>query len=874
MNTLSTSVGGLLVVESPAKASTISRYLGDGFQVLASYGHIRDLIEKDGAVDPENNFAMQWEIPPLSKKRLKEIADALKNTDMLYLATDPDREGEAIAWHLHDALDNAGKLKNKQVKRVVFHEVTPNAVKAAIQNPRTLDDHLIDAYRARRGLDYLVGFRLSPVLWRKMPGSKSAGRVQSVALRLVCEREAEIEAFNPQEYWQITGEFHTSDQQSFTGKLHQLDGEKLDKYALGDQTSAQAALQQCVGKDYTITEQNSREEARRPSPPFNTSALQQEASRRLYFSTSQTMQLAQKLYEGIGSMGGLITYMRTDGISMSSEAISSMRGLIAQQYGADYLPDKPRLYKNKSKNAQEAHEAIRPTDPTRTPDSLRGKIDEGLWKLYQLIWQRAVASQMTDAKVQRVSLDITSCDQCAVFRATGQALLFPGYQRVYGQPKAGKDNDKEENKEGDSAMLPPTHKGDHLGLAACTPSQHFTQPPPRYSEASLVKKMEELGIGRPSTYASTLKVLQDRGYVVLDQRRFVPEDRGRLVTTFLSGYFARYVDYDFTAGLESRLDAISNGDSDWLSVMHDFWRDFSLAIAEASELTITEVRDYVDEHLGAHFFRAEGKTEQELRVCPSCADGRLQLGFGRYGLFIGCSNYPQCRYVRQPGNEADGVDMQEYPQVLGDDPHTKMPVLLNKGPYGFYVQLGHTPEKIKGKKAEKPKRAGLLKGMDPATVTLDVALSLLALPRHVGAHPDTGEEIKAGFGRYGAYLLMGGKFTTLPAADNVLDIGLNRAVAVLAEKAKGGKKAASGRELGQHPQDDKPITVKAGRYGPYVQHGKVNATIPKDIDPETITLEAALPLLAARVAKMEEKGGKPTKAVSKGKKNTKAKRTK
>lgn len=852
MNKLATSEKALVIVESPAKATTIGRYLGAHYDVLASYGHVRDLMEKDGAVDPDNHFAMTWEVQVAGKKRIKEIAAALKNVDALYLATDPDREGEAIAWHLHSELENQGKLKDKTVKRIVFNEITKSAILQAIEQPRDLDRDLVDAYLARRGLDFLVGYRLSPILWRKMPGSRSAGRVQSVALRMISEREEEIEDFESQEYWQVQANFSTAKGETFPARLVELRGEKLEKFSLSSEADAEAALAECRGKQYHIQEQTSREETRRPAPPFTTSTLQQEASRKLYFSTSQTMQLAQKLYEGIDSMEGLITYMRTDSTSIAQEAVHAVRGTIQQQFGQDYLPDKPRQFKTKAKNSQEAHEAIRPTDPSRTPQSLAGKIDPAMLKLYELVWKRTMASQMAEARIQRVRLTIPADDQRAAFRASGQSILFPGFLKLYevSVPQQEKDAGDE------TRALPLTKEGERLEQTDCSSSQHFTQPPPRYSEAALVKQMEEIGIGRPSTYASTLKLLQDRGYVRLEQRRFHPEDRGRLVIHFLNGFFTRYIDYDFTAKLEAQLDAISSGERHWIDVMNDFWHPFWKNIQSASELSNTEVRDYIDRTLGQQYFRArDGKTESELRQCPACAEGVLHVNFSRHGMFIGCSRYPDCRFVRQTSGEAELEG--EYPQNLGTDPQTQEDVLLCKGPYGFYVQLGHPPTAETGKKKPaKPKRTSLLKGMTPNDVDLSTALKLLSLPRLVGEHPETGAEIKAGVGRYGPYLLTEGKFTTLPAADSVLDIGLNRALAVLAEKKPGSKKTTPGRGLGNHPDDDKPVTVKDGRYGFYVQHGKVNATIPKDRDPAQITLEEALPLLAARLEKIRQKAKK------------------
>ena len=838
----------LVVVESPAKATTLGRYLGAGYKVLASYGHVRDLEQKDGAVDPDHDFLMRWETSTAGRKRLKEIAEAAKSASTLYLATDPDREGEAIAWHIYEELKN--KIKGKEVKRIAFNSITKTAVTDAIAHPRQLDHDLVDAYRARRGLDFLVGFRLSPVLWRKMPGSKSAGRVQSVALRIICEREDEIDAFRSQPYWQIVGEFTTAKGEPLTARLRQLEGKKIEKLSITTAAEAEHALTLCREGGYRISEHNTREEARRPAPPFNTSSLQQDASRKLHFSTSQTMQLAQKLYEGVGSLGGLITYMRTDGISMNSDAIAAIRQTISKQYGDEYLPEKVRLYKNKSKNAQEAHEAIRPTDPLRHPDSLTDKLEPTMLKLYRLIWQRAVASQMRDARIERVSLDIAGPH--AIFRATGQTLLFPGFLTLYNITTAGVDDT-------DDNHLPKTKAEDVLTLEDCKASEHATQPPARYSEASLVKKMEEIGIGRPSTYASTLKLLQDRGYVELQQRAFHAADRGRLVTCFLNGYFARYLDYDFTANLENQLDEISNGATPWLKVMAQFWKEFWQSIEAANALSATEVRDYIDQTLGAIYFgRDDDKTEQEARRCPVCGEGRLQINFGRYGLFVGCGRYPDCKHIQrtdhdQPGDDPEAA-INDYPKNLGQDSELKRDVLLCKGPYGFYVQREEDPPK--GKKKAKPKRVGLLKGMEPGQVDLKLALKLLALPRVLGKHPDTDQEIKVGVGRYGPYLVTDGKFTSLPKEDHVLDVGLNRAITVLAEqKERKGRqrgRGAPGTGPGQHPDDNANVVLKSGRYGPYVQHHKVLASLPKGTDPEGFTLEEALPLLEARRAKTKK----------------------
>jgi DNA topoisomerase-1 len=856
----------VVVVESPAKAKTINKYLGPGYTVLASFGHVRDLPPKDGSVRPDQDFEMSWEVDGKSEMRIKAIAQALKSADNLILATDPDREGEAISWHISEELQRRKALGGKQVSRVVFNEITKSAVLDAMQHPREVNRELVEAYLARRALDYLVGFTLSPVLWRKLPGSRSAGRVQSVALRLICEREAEIEAFKAQEYWTIAVVFTTEDGQTFVARLTHLDGRKLEKFDLPNEAAAQAAAQKIsAGAPFTVSAVERKTVKRNPFPSFTTSTLQQEASRKLGFSASQTMRVAQRLYEGVdldGETVGLITYMRTDSVQLSGEAIGASRRLIAADYGDRYLPEKPRFYTTKAKNAQEAHEAIRPTDLFRRPRDVGRHLDADQRRLYELIWKRTVASQMESAELDQVAVDIAGAG--VAFRANGSVLKFDGFLTLYQEDR----DDPSEDEEGEG-RLPDMAVGQSVNRKETKPEQHFTQPPPRYSEASLVKRLEELGIGRPSTYASIIQVLQDRSYVRIERKRFYPEDRGRLVTAFLTGFFRRYVEYGFTAGLEEQLDDISGGRIDWKTVLRQFWDDFSQAVAGTKELRISEVIDALDADLGRHFF-PENKDGSDPRVCPGCAKGRLSLKLGKFGAFIGCSNYPECRYTRRLGiDNGDGSAVDMGPKELGLDPASAMKVSLRKGPYGHYVQLGENaapppkPEKRakgekrpKGEKAtkpekpEKPKRVSLPRGLEPADVDLPKALALLALPRPVGAHPESGEMITAGIGRFGPYLKHGPVYKSLAKDDDVLSIGLNRAVALLAE-AKGANRrgGAPGKPLGDHPADGKPVTLHEGRYGPYVKHGKVNATLPKSLSPEQVTLAEALPLLEERAAR-------------------------
>ncbi len=829
----------VVIVESPAKAKTINKYLGRDYKVVASYGHVRDLPAKDGSVRPDADFDMSWEVDGQSEKHVKSIAEAVRGADRLFLATDPDREGEAISWHVREVLLARRALKKGiDVKRVVFNEVTRSAVVEAFRKPRDIDIELVEAYLARRALDYLVGFTLSPVLWRKLPGSRSAGRVQSVALRLVCEREAEIEAFRPREYWTVEVEFATAAGERFTAQLSDLDGKRLDRFALDSEAKAKNAVAAILGAgQFTVAGIERRQVRRHPFPPFTTSTLQQEASRKLGFGASRTMRIAQRLYEGVDLAGdtvGLITYMRTDGVAMAGEAIAAARALIGDEFGARYLPGSPRVYRSPAKNAQEAHEAIRPTDMARKPADVARYLDADQRRLYELIWKRAVASQMESALLDQVSVDIADASGKIRLRATGSTLVFDGFLKLYQEDRD--DTPAEDDAEG--KRLPAMQPKERLERGAVTPSQHFTQPPPRYTEASLVKKLEELGIGRPSTYAAILQVLQDRDYVALDKRRFVPQDRGRLVTAFLTSFFERYVEYNFTAELENQLDDISGGRIDWKEVLRNFWRDFSDAIDGTKELTVKQVLNALDDGLGRHFFPDDG-SGRDPRACPVCGDGRLALKLGRFGAFIGCSNYPNCRYTR-----AFGVETDAQPGVadaaLGTDPASGQPITLKKGPYGHYLQLGN------GENGDKPKRVALPKGANPADVTLDTALRLLALPREIGRHPDTGEPIVAGIGRFGAYLKHGNAFTSLGADDDVLSIGLNRAVTVLAE-AKGGQRRGPQllRELGPHP-DGGTVALYRGRYGPYAGHDGTIASLPKTADPDSFSLEEAVALLAAK----------------------------
>ncbi len=873
----------VVVVESPAKAKTINKYLGKDYTVLASYGHVRDLPSKDGSVNPEEAFAMTWEIASDSKKHIKAIVDALKLDPSLILATDPDREGEAISWHLQEALTERKAIKkDTPVSRVTFNAITKDAVTKAMAAPRQVDMELVEAYLARRALDYLVGFTLSPVLWRKLPGAKSAGRVQSVCLRLVVEREMEIEAFRPREYWSVRAILETPRGQTIEARLVTLAGRKLDRYDLPNAAEAGLAVQAVSSRALSVQEVEAKPANRNPSPPFMTSTLQQEASRKLGMGAKQAMSTAQRLYEA-----GHITYMRTDGIDMAPEAVTQARDAIAARYGKEYVPASPRIYKNKAKNAQEAHECIRPTDMTLAAEDLKlAEADQR--KLYDLIWKRTISSQMEAARMERTTVTIGSKDGQVELRATGQVVLFDGFLKVYeeGRDDAGEDED--------SNRLPQVAKGDPLKPSAKALSgdyaklagddvieddsadirraaaailsangavlgqQHHTAPPPRYTEATLVKRMEELGIGRPSTYASIMDTIQNRGYVLKDKGRLIPEDKGRLVTVFLSNYFRRYVEYDFTADLENQLDEVSAGERPYKEVLERFWKDFHAAVQETSELRITDVLEKINEVLEPHLFPATADGG-DPRLCPNCGLGRLSMRTARAGgAFIGCSNYPECRYTRAFGPPSEGGDatgdiLGPEGKMLGVDPNTSEKVTLRTGRFGPYVQLGEMTEEVK-----KPPRSSLPKGWEIDDIDLDRALTLLSLPRLVGNHPEDGEPVEAGLGRYGPYVKHGRIYANLPEVEEVFTVGMNRAVELIAQKAAGrsgrGEAAAPLKELGEHPTEGGPVQVMKGRFGPYVKWGKINATLPKDVDPETLEIARALELIADK----QSKGGKGT----------------
>ncbi|HKB00497.1 MAG TPA: type I DNA topoisomerase [Methyloceanibacter sp.] len=851
----------VVVVESPAKAQTINKYLGSGYKVLASYGHVRDLVEKDGSVDPQHDFEMKWELRD-KRNALAEIAKSLKSAKRLILATDPDREGEAISWHLEEVLRKKGALKGVDVQRGTFNEITRDAVRNALQHPRNIDANLVDAYRARRALDYLVGFTLSPVLWRKLPGARSAGRVQSVALRLVCDRELEIEQFKAQEYWSILAELATAKNETFQARLVSAGGKKLEKFDIGDEASALRLKAALEGGRYLVANVESKSQRRNPAAPFTTSTLQQEASRKLGFSPRHTMQLAQRLYEGIdlgGEAEGLITYMRTDGVQIVPEAVAAIRKLVSKRYGDRYVTPSPRQYETKAKNAQEAHEAIRPTDFSKDPDSVSRYLDGDAAKLYRLIWQRTLASQAASAEIERTTADIdvagTDGKSYGV-RATGSVIRFDGFLKIY---EEGIDDAV-----GEDGALPALAKDDKLDPRKIEAKQHFTEPPPRYSEATLIKKMEELGIGRPSTYASTLNLLRDREYVRIDKKRLYPEDKGRLVTAFLESFFRRYVEYDFTADLEEKLDLISAGQLEWKDVLRDFWREFIAAVNDIGDLRIAQVLDALNDLLGPHIFPDPG-AGTDPRACPSCAAGRLSLKVGKFGAFIGCSNYPDCRYTRQLADTNGEMASLAEGKVLGTDPETGLDITLRTGRFGPYVQLGQQDS------AEKPKRASIPKGNDPQGVDLARALALLSLPREVGLHPESGKPITAGFGRFGPYIQHDGKYASLGATEEVFEIGLNRAVSLLADKAassRGRRGANVIKELGEHPELGGKVQVLTGRYGPYVKHGKVNATLPRDREPEQVTRDEAVALIAAKSAKGRAKKA-PQKPARKAAKSNK-----
>ncbi|WP_417599690.1 type I DNA topoisomerase [Pararhodobacter oceanensis] len=884
----------VVVVESPAKAKTINKYLGDNYTVLASFGHVRDLPPKDGSVDTENDFEMKWEVATDSKKHLRAITDALKADNDLILATDPDREGEAISWHLTEALLKSKAIKkDTPVKRVVFNAITKTAVTEAMANPRDVDMELVRAYLARRALDYLVGFNLSPVLWRKLPGAKSAGRVQSVVLRLIVEREMEIEAFRAQEYWSVAAGLTTPRGAQFNARLTSMGGKRLEKFDLPTAESAELAVQAVSSRDLFVQSVEAKPASRNPTAPFMTSTLQQEASRKFGMGAKQAMSAAQRLYEA-----GHITYMRTDGIDMAPEAVQAARAEIEARFGKDYVPSSPRIYKNKAKNAQEAHECIRPTDMSADTEKLR-LTDSDQRRLYDLIWKRTIACQMEAARMERTVAEIGSKDGQVGLRANGQVMLFDGFLKVY---EEGRDDDSE-----DDGRLPQLAQGDALAKAkdslaadfakaapeaadsvvesasdalqraagalmsldgAILGQQHFTQPPPRYTEATMVKRMEELGIGRPSTYASIVTTIQDRGYVRKDKNRLIPEDKGRLVTIFLVNYFGRYLQYDFTADMETQLDDISAGARDYKDVLARFWRDFSAAIEETSELRITEVLDKIDEVLSPHLYppREDGS---DPKVCPTCGIGRLNLKTARSGgAFIGCNNYPECRYTRPLSGDEGDAELSGDGKLLGYDADEG--IYLRNGRFGPYVQRGKVTEENK-----KPPRASLPKTWTTDSIDLERALTLLSLPRQVGTHPEDGEPIESAIGRFGPYVRHNKTYANLPDVEEVFTIGMNRAVELLAEKAaRGGRGAAAKplKELGDHP-DGGAINVMPGRYGPYVKWEKINATIPKEIEPEAVTLEQALELIAAKAATKRKPAAKKAAAKKPAAKKPAAKKT-
>ena len=822
----------LVIVESPAKAQTINKYLGSDYKVIASVGHIRDLPSKDGAVLPDDNFKMSWEMHKDKEKVVKEIIGELKSADSLILATDPDREGEAISWHLKEILNSKKTIMQKPVERVVFNEITKNAVLDAMKKPREINTELVEAYLARRALDHLIGFSISPILWRKLPGSKSAGRVQSVALKLICEREIEIEKFNVEEYWSISSIFLKNNNENFSAKLFVLDSKKLAKMDLKSEDDANEALDKIRKSSFNISKIETKRVKRNPLAPFTTSTLQQEASNKLGFGASRTMRIAQKLYEGINigsETTGLITYMRTDGVQLSSQAIDELRNEITNRHGKDYIPQTPRVYKSKAANAQEAHEAIRPTSISRDPENMSQYLDNEQLKLYELIWKRTISSQMQSAELDETAADISNKDMSIIFRANGSQVYFPGFF-VY--------RDREDDK-----ILPKLVENEDVDLEKADGEQHFTQPPPRFTDASLIKKMEELGIGRPSTYASILQVLINRSYVEKEKGKHIPQERGRILTAFLNNFFGQYIEYDFTADLEKKLDKVSDGKLNYKKLLEEFWDGFKPHLNKMSELERDKILEALENELSDLFFPKEDLTKngEPNKKCPTCSNGKLGLELGKYGAFIGCSNYPECKFTKQIAsnqneeNDANSTFMPNDDGILGIDPESGLNAIIKKGPYGIYLQLGDE---------KKPKRTSIPKLVEAKGIDLQKALAFLSLPRLIGKHPETGQDISAGIGRYGPYLKYDINFISIPADETVINIGLNHAVVLIGENSE-----KLGKVLGDHPDGNGKVLAKSGRFGPYVEYNKIRATLPKSISLEEISLDQAIELIIAKAAK-------------------------
>ncbi|REK51870.1 MAG: type I DNA topoisomerase [Proteobacteria bacterium] len=855
----------LVIVESPAKAKTINKYLGDNYTVLASYGHIRDLPSKNGSVDPEQNFRMEWEVDSFSKKYLKEITDVAKESSKIILATDPDREGEAIAWHVKEYLNDKKLLKDKEIERVVFNEITKKAVIHGIENPRQIEPLLVDAYMARRALDYLVGFNISPILWTKLPGSKSAGRVQSVALKLITEREHEIESFNPEEFWTLSIKFNDNNNNSITSSISQLDGEKIEKFSFRNKDEINKAIENIKNKKFLITDISSKIVSRNPSGPFTTSTLQQTASSRLGFGASRTMQIAQKLYQGIeieGETVGLITYMRTDGTNLSVDAVKSFRDYIKSDLGKEYLPENPLNYSGKkAKNAQEAHEAIRPTEINRTPSSIKKYLSTDQIKLYDLIWSRALSSQMESAKFDRNTITINSDDGRTICKSSGSVLKFDGFLKVYSS----------QSKDDDEDILPQMSKGP-INIEALIDEQHYTQPPPRYSEASLVKKLEELGIGRPSTYASIISTIANRGYAEITNKRFFPTDRGKLISAFLEKLFSKYVDYNFTAGLEDQLDEITSGKESWIKVLEMFWKDFNNNVSKVKEKRTREVLDLLNDSLGELIFEKniDGKID---RNCKLCNEGTLSLKNSfRGGAFIGCSNYPDCKYTR-PLSKAKAAAQAQLaePKFIGKHDNGN-DIYLKNGRFGPYLQYEINPEDIEEKTSKKRKtkkkkdenenlkNVSIPKGIDLKDVDLDKAKFLCSLPKNLGVNPDNQKDILLNTGRYGPYLKCDNKSARIENIDEIFSIGLNRAITLIAEAKPGRMSSSIIKDLGEHPEDKKPVRIMKGQYGPYIKYKSLNATIPEEKDPAELTMEEALILIEKRKEYDKNKKSKKRKS--------------